>query len=152
MSISSIMTGIATLSPTYDSDVTVKKWTYDSMDVGLSEADCPVRMIGIVDDKQSAVLEVSNMGNKDRAEWQILDRLFLFPVALDLGIENYNHKILNYQEQYFQAISADKCLGSSGAKVLQVAFNGPYVRPFPDNPGSPAFWVVDALLTIQEYR
>lgn len=153
MSISSIMTGIAGLAPSYDSDnVTVNIWTYDSMDASLNESDCPVRMIGVNDEKQGALMDVFNLNNKDRAEWRILDRCFLFPVELDQGIENYNHKILDYMESYFSAVSADKCLGSSGAKVEQVEFSSPYVMRYPDADGSPIFWVVDAVLTIEEYR
>lgn len=153
MSISTIMAGIATLAPTYDSDVTVKVWTYDSMFDTLNESDCPVRMIGLNDDKQQAEMELYDLDMPDQAEWQILDRCYLFPVALDKGIENYNHKLFDYMESYMTAVSGNKCLGAAGVTyVRRVEFAPPYKRPYPDIDGSPIFWVVDAVLTVKEYR
>jgi len=156
MSISSIMTGLEGLAPTYSSDVVVNIWAYDAMKDTLNESECPVRMIGRADDKQSAALEVNNLSNKDRAEWRLLDRCYLFPVMLDQGIENYNHKILEYMDSYMTAVSADKCLSAAASDatrlVTSVEFSAPYELPFPDVSGAPVFWVVDAVVTVEEYR
>lgn len=153
MSLSGIMTGLEALAPTFDSDVTVNVWEYDAMKDTLNESECPVRLIGINDDKQGAELEVTNLNNKDIATWSILDRLYIMPVNLDMGLENYNHKILDYMESYMAAVSANPCIGlSNGGQVVNVSFSAPYHLPFPNISGGVEFWVVDAVVTVEEYR
>lgn len=156
MSISSIMTGLEGLTPTFDSDVVVNVWAYDAMKDTLNESECPVRMIGRNDDKQGASMELSNLNNPDRAEWQLLDRCYLFPVMLDQGVENYNHKILDYMDSYMSALSADKCLSAAATDdtriVTGVEFSAPYTLAFPEVDGASVFWVVDAVVTVEEYR
>lgn len=151
MSISTIMSGLASLSLTYGTD-SVKTWTYDSMFDTLNESDCPVRMIGRLSNENGANLSVINLNNKDIAEWRIVDSLYAFPVPLDKGIENANHALWNYIEAYMTAISSDICLGTSQAlQVTNVEFRED-VRPYPDIGGAPEFWVVDAIVTVEEYR
>ena len=145
------MSSLAALDPVYDSDITINVWEYNSMKDTLNESECPVRMIGKLDEKNTASLEVFNMNNPDLATWEILDRAYIFPVPLDMGIENYNHLLWDYMEAYMTVISADPCLGGTGYRVENVEFEA-LVLPYPDVPGSPAFWVVDAVVTVEEYR
>ena len=151
MSISSIMSGLASLSVTYGTD-SVKTWTYDSMFDTLNESDCPVRMIGRLSPDNGATLNTYNLNNKDMAEWRIVDSLYAFPVPLDKGIENANHALWNYIDSYMTQISSDICLGSAQAfMVTNVEFRED-VRPYPNIAGAPEFWVIDAIVTVEEWR
>jgi len=152
MTISSIIAALGALDITYDSDVTVNVWEYNEIKDTLNESECPVRMIGKNDDKQTASFEVRNLNNAGRAEWNILDKLYIFPTPLDQGIENNNRKILDYMDAYMTAIKANQCLGLTATTVTYVEFSPPYVDTYPQAEGSPIFWVVDAVVTVEEYR
>lgn len=149
--IDTIMTGIEALAPTYDSDVTVNVWGYDAIKDTLNESECPVRMVLAPDDKVRSQMDVISLGATQKMTWEILDRLYMFPVALDQGIENYNHRFYFYKESYAAAVKANRCLSTTNASVQAVYFDGPYMRPYPDVEGSPMFWVIDALLVVEEF-
>jgi len=152
MSLSTIMAGIKALSPTYDSDVEVNVRGYDEIVPTLREGECPMRMILAPDEKVGAELTADvSIGGVQRMTWTILDRLYMFPVNLDKGLENYNHKIYDYIASYGAAVSSKRCLDATDAVVTGVSFAGPYVMTFPRVEGSTPFWVVDAVLTVEEY-
>lgn len=152
MAIATIMAGIKALVPTYDSDVTVNVRGYDEIQPTLTEAECPMRMIGMPDDKNRAQLDFIAMGKaSNKMTWEILDRLYMFPVNLDLGIENYAHHIFDYKQSYTAQVNNNRKLSTTNAKVEQVVFDGPYVRNFPDVPNATAYWVVDAVLMVEEF-
>lgn len=155
MTITAIKTAISNLTPTWDSDISINVRGYDSDNPilpTLSEAECPMRMIGMPDDKNRSQLDFIAMGKaSNRMTWEILDRLYMFPVNLDMGIENYGIQIDLYKESYNTAVLNSRNLGTTNAKVEQVTYDGPYIRNFPDVPGATAFWVVDALVTVEEF-
>ena len=151
MTLATIMSGIAALAPTYDSDVTVNVRGYNAIEPTLNEAECPMRMILAPDESVGAEMSVISLGAVQKVTWTILDRLYLFPVNLDQGIENYNHKLYDYMASYSAAVKANRCLSTTDASVQGVSFTAPFVRNFPDVEGATAFWVVDAVLTVEEY-
>lgn len=152
MAIATIMAGIKALAPTFDSDVVVNVRGYDEIEATLNESECPMRMIGMPDDKNRSQFDFIAMGKaSNKMTWEILDRLYMFPVNLDLGVENYAHHIFDYKESYAAQANNNRKLGTTNAKIEQVTFDGPYVRNFPDVPGAPAFWVVDAVLIVEEF-
>lgn len=151
MSLSAIMAGLAAMTVAYGTDST-NVWTYDSMFDTLNESDCPVRMIGHLDNRNGAGVEVNNLNNPVHIEWQIVDSLYGFPVMLDKGIENHNHLMWNYMDAYITAAKAAQCIDSDGtAKITDLQFSQD-VRPYPDVAGGPVFWVVDVIVTVEEYR
>jgi len=151
MTITAIKDALAALTPTYDTDVDVNVWGY-SIKATLNESECPVRMFLNTDDKNRAEFSFIGMGKASNLmTWDILDRLLMFPVNLDKGIENYNHRIDLYKEAYVTAVKADNCLGQSAARVTGITFDGPHVINFPDIPSGTAYWAVDAVVTVEEY-
>lgn len=153
MAITAICTAITAWTPTFDSDTVLNTRAYNAQLDSLNEAEAPVRFIGKNDEKQRAEIEIRNLGNRSVATWEILDRAYLFPVMLDQGIKNYNHKILDYIDSYMTVAQAGQCLSSDvDGIVVNVSFEYPYTEPYPEIDGAPEYWVVDALVTVEEYR
>lgn len=151
MSISAILTGVAGLSPVFDSNVTVRVWNYDNIKDSLSEASCPVRMILSPGDEVEAGFEVIGIGGgSNRATWNVLDRIYLFPVTLGRGIEAYNKHWFNYCESYLAAVEANRCLSTTNAHVIGVRCSRLYAREYPEG-AEGAYWVIDVMLTIEEF-
>lgn len=152
MAISSIMSALSTLAPTYSSDVSVNVRGYNDISDTLSEGECPLRMLLAPDEKVGASISLPSMTAPAQAEWLILDRLYIMPVLLNMGIQTANHKIFDYMDSYMTAIKANRCLGLTSVSVTDVSFTSPYIQSWPDAPDGIPFWVVDALVTVMEYR
>lgn len=150
--ISNIMSALAALTPSYSSDVNVNVRSYNDITDTLSEAECPLRMLLAPDDKMSASLSIKSMTSPATAEWRILDRLYIMPVLLNMGIETANHKIFDYMDSYMTIIKANRCLSLTNVNVTGIGFSAPYVRRWPDAEEGVPFWAVDAVLSITEYR
>lgn len=151
MTIDTIMTGIEALAPTFDSDIAVTVWGYDGIKDTLNEATCPVRMILAPADDVLAGVEFVAMGSGvNKTIWTIVDRVYLMPVNLDMGIQAYNHKYFNYVESYANAVKANRCLSTTNAVVTLLEFSKLEPRAYPEGSDG-SYWCIDAILTVEEF-
>jgi hypothetical protein len=151
MTIDSVMSGIEALAPTFDSDISVTVWGYDAIKDTLNEGTCPVRMILAPADDTTTGLDFIALGTgTNKTTWTIVDRVYLMPVTLDMGIQAYNHKYFQYMESYTTAVKNNRCLSTKTAYITNVTASNLYPRAYPEG-SEGAFWCIDVILTVEEF-
>lgn len=138
-------------TPSYDSDVTVNVRYPGGVGVNnlrneFSESDCPMRMIGLPE-VPGAVQDWGfiRLGTGGSNTYRIVDRLYLNPTVMQLGLEYSSIWLWRYQDSYTTAMRAGKAI-TDCATIRSVEYQHGW-REW----NNISYYTIDCIVTIEEF-
>lgn len=150
--IKDIYTAISGLAPTYDSDVTINVRNYNQIRNDLHSADVPMRMLLVgmpSGDADNVAFVGVGSGRTMRVQWLIVDRLFMRPVMLGMGLEDNTANLLEYMKSYISCVQGLRA-PTSKSHIINLRCD-PGVFYWPDTPEGTPYFGVNVEIIVEEF-
>lgn len=144
MGATAIIAAVAGLAPAFDSDLVPSARYGEGIKDTLRDDDLPVRMIFAAED--GSYHQFIALGRTYKMTWEIVDRLFIKPLAAGQGRPEWEAKIAAYMDSYVSLIQTNRQIVSQ-CIIISARF-APHEQDFQGN----VYSVLDVVLTIEEYR